>query len=440
MSGTPNELKPAQGASEPANATFAAAPEPGKATVAAATQANYRGGTALRQRFPTIRYLRRGARRRLPGFAFEYADGGAGADLNIEHNWAALDAIDLVPRYGVMPSLPPIDVELFGRSYKGPFGVSPMGGPGIVWPGADRMMAQACQAARVPWVLSTTGGVTIEEAGRLAPDVYWQQLYRLPHNDHAIGLDLARRAAEAGAHALVLTMDVPVRTVRPREVAVGLGSPGFMRRPQAIAQVLTSPGWLRALMQNGQPRFGNLKPYHEKDGAGMDLVKFARREIGGAYTWDEVARFRDAYRGPLVLKGILHPGDAARAVQLGVDGIWVSNHGGRQLEGLPAAIDALPGVVGAVQAAGGAERTTVLMDSGVRSGTDVVRALALGARAAFAGKAFLWGLGAIGEDGPRHVIDLLTDETRASLGQLGAHAPAEAAGIDRRHPGALTLG
>ena len=393
-------------------------------------QAAYRGGTLLRQRFPTIHYLRRKARTRLPRFAFEYADGGAGADLGIEHNWAALDALELVPRYGVMPALPPIEIELFGRRYAGPFGVSPMGGPGIVWPGADAIMARACQAARVPWVLSTTGGVTIEEAGRLAPDVYWQQLYRLPRNDHAIGLDLARRAAEAGAQALVLTMDVPVRTVRPREVASGLGSPGFMRRPGAIAQVLGSPGWLRAFLRNGQPRFGNLRPYHERDGAGLDLVTFARREISGAYTWDEVARFRETWRGTLILKGILHPDDARRCVELGVDGIWVSNHGGRQLEGLPPAIEALPRVVGAVDGAGAAGRVSVLMDSGVRSGTDVVRALALGARAAFAGKAFLWGLGAVGEDGPRHVLDLLTDETRAALGQLGVPGPTAARAIE----------
>jgi L-lactate dehydrogenase (cytochrome) len=407
---------------------------PGASPPTAQPQAAYRGGTPLRERFPTIHYLRRKARTRLPRFAFEYADGGAGADLGIEHNWAALDAVELVPRYGVMPALPPIDTELFGRRFAGPFGIAPMGGPGIVWPGADALMARAAQAARVPYVLSTTGGITIEEAGRLAPDVYWQQLYRLPRNDHAIGLDLARRAADAGAHALVLTMDVPVRTVRPREVASGLGSPGFMRRPDAIAQVLRSPGWLRAFVRNGQPRFGNLRPYHERDGGGLDLVRFARREIGGAYTWDEVARFREAWRGPLVLKGILHPDDARRCIELGVDGIWVSNHGGRQLEGLPASIEALAGIVGAVDAARAADRVTVLMDSGVRSGTDVVRALAMGARAAFAGKAFLWGLGAAGEDGPRHVIDLLTDETRAALGQLGAHNPLDAVRIPARSP------
>jgi len=397
-----------QGTAGPGHALEGSAP-------GAKEQANYRGGTTLRQRFPTIHYLRRRARTRLPRFAFEYADGGAGEDAAIARNWAALDNLQLIPRYGVTPSLPPIAVELFGRSYGAPFGIAPMGGPSIVWPGADALMARAAQRARVPYVLSTTGGITIERAAELAPDVFWLQLYRMPRNGHAIGLDLARRAAEAGAHALVLTMDVPVRTTRPREVATGLGSPGFMRRPDAVAAVLTSPGWLRAFLREGQPRFGNLRPYLDGAGSGMDLVAFARREIGGAYTWDEIARFREAWTGPLILKGLLHPADAERAVAVGADGVWVSNHGGRQLDALPATIDVLPEIARTV-----GTRATVLMDSGVRSGSDVVRALAMGAKAAFAGKAFLWGLGALGEAGPDHVIDLLTDETRAALGQLGA--------------------
>ena len=146
-----------------------------------------------------------------------------------------------------------------------------------------------------------------------------------------------------------------------------------------------------------------------------EVISFARTEIGGAFTWDEIARFRDKWKRPLVLKGIMHPADAERAISLGIDGIWVSNHGGRQIEALPAPIDVLPAIAAQV-----GSRATVLFDSGVRSGLDVVRALALGAHAAFAGKAFLWGLGALGGDGPKHVIDLLIDETRASLGQIGA--------------------
>jgi L-lactate dehydrogenase (cytochrome) len=195
-----------------------------------------------------------------------------------------------------------------------------------------------------------------------------------------------------------------------------------------IYQMLRSPAWLLSLWQNGHPRFANIKPYAGEKAGVNEVISFARNEIGGAFTWDEVARYRE------VLKGIMHPQDAERAVSLGIDGIWVSNHGGRQIEALPPPIDVLPAIAAQVGA-----RATVLMDSGVRSGLDVVRALALGAHAAFAGKAFLWGLGALGSQGPKHVIDLLIDEARASLGQIGAQTPAAAREAVFRHPGALTF-
>src|SRR5262245_58383909 len=163
-------------------------------TVSSGEQSAYRGGTQLRRRFPTIDYLRRHARRHIPHFAFEYGDGGAGSDKGIARNWAALDAVELVARYGVMPSLPPVDVELFGRRYAAPLGIAPMGGPALVWPGADGYMAQAAQAARVPYVLGTVGGLAIEDAAKVAGDVLWFQLYRLARNDHRFGFDLVRRA------------------------------------------------------------------------------------------------------------------------------------------------------------------------------------------------------------------------------------------------------
>jgi L-lactate dehydrogenase (cytochrome) len=309
-----------------------------------------------------------------------------------------------------------------------------MGGPALVWPGADRFMAAAAEAARVPYVLGTVGGLTIEQAAQLAPDVLWFQLYRLARNDHALGFDLMRRAEVAGVHVFVMTVDVPVRTTRPREVIAGLGGGKFSPDLRMILDMLRSPGWLAALAREGHPRFANLKPYAGENASLNDVIAFARDAIGGAFTWDEIARFRERWKGPLVLKGIMHPADAARALSLGVDGIWVSNHGGRQIEALPASVDVLPAIAAEV-----GSRAAILLDSGVRSGTDVVRALALGAHAAFAGKAFLWGLGALGADGPGHVIDLLRDETRAALGQIGARAPAEARAVIIRHPGALAF-
>jgi L-lactate dehydrogenase (cytochrome) len=405
-----------------------------KLTVTSSEQSAYRGGSPLRRRFPTVAYLREHARHHIPRFAFEYCDGGAGSDKGIARNWSALDAVELLPRYGVMPSLPACEVELFGRRYAAPIGIAPMGGPALVWPGADRFMAMAAQQARVPYVLGTVGGLTIEDAARIAPDVLWFQLYRMARNDHALGFDLMRRAEAAGVHVFVMTVDVPVRTTRPREVVVGLGGGKFSPDLRMIFEMLRAPGWLASLMREGHPRFANLKPYAGANASLNDVIAFARDAIGGAFTWDEIARFRERWKGPLVLKGIMHPADAARALALGVDGIWVSNHGGRQIEALPASIDVLPAIAAEVRG-----RATILLDSGVRSGTDVVRALALGANAAFAGKAFLWGLGALGADGPAHVIDLLRDETRAALGQIGAHSLAQASSVVIRHSGALAF-
>src|SRR5580704_10878886 len=180
--------------------------------------------SALYRRYPTIDYLRRAAGKNLPHFAFEYGDGGSGKDdAGIRRNWAALDAVELVSRYGIVPSLPPCDIELFGRRYAAPIGIAPMGGPAIVWPGADRHLARAAQRAHVPYVLGMAGGATIEEIAEIAPDVCWFQLYRAANNDHAIGFDLLRRAAATACHTMVLTLDVPVRTTRAREVVVGLG-------------------------------------------------------------------------------------------------------------------------------------------------------------------------------------------------------------------------
>jgi L-lactate dehydrogenase (cytochrome) len=386
------------------------------------------------RRFPTIGHMRAYARRHVPHFVFEYMDGGAGADVGIAHNWAALDAVELVPRYGVMPSLPPIEVELFGRKYAAPIGIPPMGGPALCWGDADAAMARAAQKARVPYCLGTVGGLTIEDAGRLAPDVLWFQLYRMARNEHAIGLDLVRRAEAAGAHVLVLTIDVPVRTTRPRETAVGLGGGPFRPSLKMMLDMLASPSWLAALIRNGRPKFPNFKAYAGEAASTEDIIRFSRQELGGGFTWDEIARFRDRWRKPMVLKGILHPADAAKAAALGIEGIWVSNHGGRQIEALPPAIDVLPAVAAEI-----GSRATTIMDSGIRSGTDVVRAAALGAQSTFAGKAFLWGLGALGTDGPAHVIDLLIAETKAALGQIGAHTLAEARSVAVRHPGAFVF-
>ena len=383
--------------------------------------------------FPTSLYFRKKALRRVPRFAFEYGDTGAGDDVGVAHNWASLDGVKIVPRYGVTAVSPPVGVELFGTKYAAPIGIAPMGGPSIVWPGADLILAKAAQGARVPYVLSVVGGVTVEAAVEAAPDVCWFQIYRFAGDDHRMGFDLVRRAQAANVKVLTLTVDTPVRTVRSRETYAGLGNE-FRPNARMIREMLIRPRWLWALLRNGYPRFASMQQYAGGKTATNDIIRFARGAMGGAFLWDEIARYRDAWKGPMVLKGIMHPQDAEKALALGIDGIWVSNHGGRQIEALAPTIDVLPAIAAAV-----GTKATVLFDSGIRSGQDVMRALALGAQAAFAGKSFLWSLAALGEEGPGQLIDLYANELRGSLGQIGASTPSAARAAKAVHPTRITF-
>ena len=383
---------------------------------------------ALARQYPTSFDLRDRARRLMPRFAFEYMDGGAGpVDLGVRRNWTALDNVELAPRYGKVARPPSCEASLFGRAYSAPVGVAPIGGPGTAFPGAETYLATAAQTMRVPYTLGVLSGIDVEEAARIAPDVLWFQLYRFSRNDHQIGLDLTRRAAAAGVHALVLTIDTPIRTVRPRETKAGILNP-FKISMRLRLDALSSPRWTASLARHGIPRFASLKPYMKANASLEETTEFIRREQGGAFTWDEIALYRDVWKGPLVLKGVLHPADARRAIDMGVDGLIVSNHGGRQIEALPASIDVLPAIAAEV-----AGRATIIFDSGVRSGVDAARAIALGADAAFAGKSFLWSLGALGAIGPEHYVRLLTEDLRATMGQLGCPTVADLRSVNRKH-------
>ena len=387
---------------------------------------------ALKRQFPTAQDLRERARRRLPNFAFEYADGGAGADTGIRRNWNALDAVEMVPRYGRVITPPPADTTLFGKTYAAPIGIAPVGGPGTRIQGRKHILPGQRRQRTCPIRWGCCPALISNAQPRSRRMSLWLQLYRFSRNDHKIGLDLVRRAQDAGVNVLVLTIDTPTRTTRPREVKSGIMSP-FKLTMRLRMDAVRSPHWMRSLRRNGTPRFTSLAPYMEPGMSIAESAAFIRRESGGAFTWDEIGLYRDKWKGPLVLKGIMHPDDAERAVELGLDGLFVTNHGGRQIDALPAPIDVLPAIADRV-----GDRTTLIYDSGVRSGVDAARAVALGADAAFAGKSFLWSLGALGEKGPAHLIDIYIDDISATLGQLGCRNVDELRDIAVRHPGAYS--
>lgn len=387
----------------------------------------------LKRRFPTVEDLRQRAERRVPRLGYDTVAGGTGNDLCVARNAAALDAIQIVPRYGVDQDHISTEVELFGRSYAAPLGIAPMGLQGVMWPGAERHLARAAQKARIPYTAGTVGGVALEELAALAPDVIWFQLYRLARNDHAVGVDLVKRAQAVGTHVLVLTLDTPTRAKRPREMRNRLVLP-FRPSPRMVVEALLSPAWLMALVTQGRPSFPTLAAYAGDNASKAQIAAFAQNEVGGGFTWAEVARYRDLWKGPLVVKGVLHPGDAEKAVSIGVDGVQVSNHGGRQFEAAPAAIDVVPAIAAAVRS-----RATVLFDGGVRSGLDILRAMACGAQAALAGRTFLYAIAALGAEGADYVTALLIDELRVAMRQAGAHSLADIASLVVRHPGALQI-
>jgi (S)-mandelate dehydrogenase len=386
----------------------------------------------LRRRFPTFGDLQRRAKWRVARFAYDFVAGGVGDGApNVAHNRAAMDAVRIVPRYALDLSQVSIATTLFGREYAAPVGVAPMGNIGMVWPQVDAILAAAAQKARIPYVSSTVANVGMERLAEIAPDSLWFQLYGLPADDHRLSIDLIRRAEAVGAHALVVTLDVPTRQKRVHDVRNGLVVP-FRYRPRTVFDIARAPFWALEMLNKGQPRFENMRKYVGENASVGELAAFVQKNMTTGVTWDDIARFRDIWPRALALKGIQHPADAERAVALGVDGIWVSNHGGRQFDAAPASIDSVPAIAAAV---GG--RAKVLYDGSIRSGLDVLRTLAVGADFCFAGRAFAYSVAAIGAAGGDHATASFAEEIRGTFGQAGVLSVATAAAAAVLHPGAV---
>jgi L-lactate dehydrogenase (cytochrome) len=381
-----------------------------------------------RMRYPTVPELERRARRRIPYFAYDFLMGGTGEETNRGRNITALKAVELVPRYCVDVAKASTAVRLFGRAYRSPVVISVIGMDGAIWPGATRHLAETAHEAGLPYLTGTMATAPMEQVAQIAPDSFWFQLYSFPAQDHRVTFDLVRRADAAGALVLAVTVDVPAAGRRVRDMRNGFTAPRTIT-PRVAAGTLMRPAWLAATLREGMPHAQNLAPYCRPGARGREIDLFVKNgRSGSGVTWETLARIRDQWPRALVLKGVQHPADAEKALALGLDGVVVSNHGGRQFEPAPATIDVLPAIRAAV-----GRRMTLLMDGGIMSGTDALIALACGADAVLAGRAFMLGLAALGADGARHVADTLTDELRIALAQSGAVDAAGASMLARRH-------
>jgi L-lactate dehydrogenase (cytochrome) len=380
----------------------------------------------LLRHYPGFQALMTRAKRRIPRFAHDYLEGGVGNEIGMHRNRDALDAIEIIPRYGVDASAQHTGKTLFGRDYAMPLGISPMGLSGLVWPDADNAMAAAAEKARIPFVLSMVSNTDIETIARIAPSVVWMQLYAVPEDDYRVTFDMADRAARAGVHALVLTLDTPMRQKRLRDLRNGLTVP-FRPTWRTVYDVARAPAWALATFQAGQPQFANFVPYVKGRCRPGDVAGYVDQHMSGAVTWDLVKRIRDQWQGPLVLKGIQHPDDAEHAVGLGVNGIIISNHGGRQFDAAPAAID----LVREFRRRLG-ERAAIMLDGSVHSGMDILKALLCGADFAFAGRPFLAATAALGSKGPVHLAKMFEAELKGVMGQAGISEIADAMTLSHR--------
>jgi (S)-mandelate dehydrogenase len=376
---------------------------------------------ALLQRFPLFADLMARAEKRIPKRIAGYLLGGADSERGLAENVAAFQRIRLMPRYGVDIANLSTRIDLFGRTYAAPIGVAPVGYTSAIWPGAERALASAAQAANLPFITSTYAIEPLEAIARYAPDVAWFQLYYIQTMETT--LDLVRRADRAGIKVLVVTIDIPTYSKRSRDHRNGLEFPPAVT-PSLLWEVAQRPAWSVEFLKHPYPLAGNLMPYAKNPNGGTAAMRelFAATGVYGM-SWDEIATVRKAWPGKLVIKGVQHPDDAEAALKIGADGLIVSNHGGRQLDAAPASIDALPAIVERVGA-----RTTVMLDSGVRSGLDVVKAMVRGAHCCFAGRPFVAACAAAGNEGAPFAMQLFKDEIDTAFGQLGICGVHEATG------------
>lgn len=360
--------------------------------------------------YPSVDDLRERSKERVPGFAFEYLDGGCNEDVSITRNTSEIRKVQLQPRYLQNYGHSSTKTKVMGMEFDAPFGIAPVGLQGLMWPNSPQILAKAAFAHNIPFVLSTVTTMNIEEASELTEGNAWFQLYN-PVEDE-LRDDILNRAEAAGCPVLVLLCDVPTFGYRPRDIRNGLALPPKMS-VENILQILGKPTWAFNTLKYGQPTFETLKPYTPEGLNLKQLGAFMDKTFSGRLNAERIKPIRDKWKGKLVLKGVASEQDTQDAIKMGFDGIIVSNHGGRQLDAAQSTIGVLQEIAGKY-----GDQIEIMMDSGLRSGPDIARAMACGAKFTFMGRSFMYGTGALGERGGDHTINMLKTQFKQVMDQL----------------------
>jgi L-lactate dehydrogenase (cytochrome) len=360
--------------------------------------------------YPSIDDLRKKAQKNIPRFAFEYLDGGCNEDLNLHKNTSDIREIELKPYYLKDYAAADLRTELFGHVYDAPFGVSPVGLQGLIYPNSPEILARAAFEHNIPFILSTVTTASIERISEITEGRAWFQLYHPAEVETRN--DILKRTADAKIPVLAILCDVPSFGYRPRDIRNGLAMPPRMTLKN-ILQIMSKPQWAIKTLLHGSPAFETLKPYMPKGLNMKQLGLFMNKTFSGRVNEERIKPIRDMWKGKLVLKGVASEEDTEMAIKLGFDGIIVSNHGGRQLDAGESTIKSLIPIVKKYK-----NKITIIMDSGIRSGPDIARVLACGADFTFMGRSFMYGVAALGNEGGNHTISILKTQLKQVMEQV----------------------
>jgi (S)-mandelate dehydrogenase len=365
----------------------------------------------------SIEDLRRIARRRLPRAIFDFFDGGAEDEVTLRENRAAFERVRLLPKVLVNVAEVDMATELFGVKATLPLAIAPTGGVSAGRAGAELALARAAKAFNVPFTLATPAAFTIERVAEEVGGRLWFQLYAV--RDRSFREKLVQRAKNAGYEAMLVTVDLPVSGKRERDPRNGFRTP-YNPNWRNSRDVIFKPAWLLEIIQHGLPGMANMEGYQFSTPKGTDIATAVGREMDPSLDWEQIKGLRELWPSKLLIKGVERPQDAEKAAAIGLDGVVVSNHGGRQLDGAVPTLEALPEIAKAV-----GSKITVLLDGGVRRGVDILKARALGAHGVLTGRATLFGAMAGGEEGAKHALEILRSELERSMRLCGVRSIAE---------------